>query len=82
MSEKLLHAKVGGPPVDWPDLHIFDMDTGLEITKVCEVSVKEPFGTGWLVRYANNSDGNMYLDESGHELAKERLTGRYEIRRL
>lgn len=41
MSDKpILYACVGGPPKNWRDLIVVDLDTGLEITGVFEADQK------------------------------------------
>lgn len=78
MSEPITYAKSGGPPDDWCDLRIFDMESGREVKDVYEVNVTE----GWLLRYQTNERGMYFTDPAnpGH-VAVERLTGRFEIRR-
>lgn len=78
MTEALTYAVVGGPPDDWNGLTIFDLDTWKEVKEVIEANTVE----GWLVRLRRNDDGQFFIDpEHSDEVAKERLTGRFEIRR-
>lgn len=71
---QLTYAVVGGPPVDWHGLRVFDA-TGAEMERVVEVDATE----GWLVR--------MKLDEHGHpftendEVVTERIEGQFTIKR-
>jgi hypothetical protein len=77
-GEPITYAKAGGPPDDWHGLKIYDLDTGQEVTQAEEVNAAE----GWLIRAKLNDRGMIYIDpEKGDEIARERLEGRYEIRR-
>lgn len=73
----ITYAKAGGPPDDWCGLKVFDLDTGEEVTEVDEVNAAE----GWLVRAKTDENGNIFLDETGLEIGRERLSGHFEIRR-
>ncbi len=79
MSETITYAKVDGPPDDWFDLRIIDLDTGLELKDVVEVNAAK----GWLIRATRNEAGELYVVGSGEgaEIARERIGGRFEIRR-
>lgn len=70
----LTYAVVGGPPVDWHGLRVFDAD-GNEIENVVEVNAAE----GWLIRCKVDENGNVYAE--GDEVARERITGAFTIKR-
>ena len=73
----LTYAIVGGPPEDWRGLVIVDLETGREVRDVVEVNSAE----GWLIRFRRNEQGHVYLDpDRPDEAARERLTGKFEIR--
>jgi hypothetical protein len=77
MAEPITYANAGGPPANWHGLRIFDLESGQEVTQVVEVNTVE----GWLIRYKLNEEGRLYLDpENPEQAARERLTGRFEIR--
>lgn len=75
MAEPLTYAKVYGPPDTWYDCRIFDLDTGEEIDRVLEVNAAE----GWVIRFAVDANGHPI--RNGDDWARERLDGRFEIRR-
>jgi hypothetical protein len=77
LEEPITYAVVGGPPADWYGLRIFDLDSGAEVTKVVEVNATE----GWVIRNKEDAQGYAYLDEDTGDIARERVTGRFEIRR-
>lgn len=78
MDDPIIYAKVGGPPHDWQNVKIIDLDTGAAIDLVHEVNTSE----GWLVRSKRNAEGSIYADPDGSgEVARERIEGRFEIRR-
>jgi len=78
MSDPITYAKAGGPPDDWHGLRVFDLDTGAEIERVEEVNAAE----GWLIRANLDERGYVYPDpEKPDEIARERIKGRFEIRR-
>lgn len=78
MTEPLTYAVVGGPPDDWNGLLVFDLDSGEEVREVIEVDTSE----GWLVRLKRDENGQFFIDpDAPDEAAKERLEGRFEIRR-
>lgn len=70
------YAKAGGPPEDWKDLRVFNLDTGLEVRSVTEVNTAE----GWVVRMRRDLDGGIIVENG--EIATERLEGRFAIRRI
>jgi hypothetical protein len=71
----ITYAKAGEAPADRGDLHVFDLSTGAEVKDVSEVNAAE----GWLIRAKRNAEGELFLD--GDEVARERIVGRFEIRR-
>lgn len=74
----LTYAVVGGPPRNWHDLFVVDLDTQKEISRAVEVNTTE----GWLVRFKEGPDGRIQKDANGTGgPIKERVTGRFEIRR-
>ncbi|MCX7585018.1 hypothetical protein [Phenylobacterium sp. 58.2.17] len=78
MGEAIMYAKVDGPPDDWASLQIVDLDSGEEVHRVLEVNA----GEGWLVRACRDEAGMIYTNpEKPDEIATERITGRFEIRR-
>lgn len=70
------YAKVGGPPNNWRGLRIVDLDTGAEIRRVIEVDADR----GWLIRLVTDENGRLKLNDTRTEVARERVTGRFEIR--
>lgn len=66
------HAKVGGPPYDWMELLVVDLDTGCIIHNLEEVNTEE----GVLRRRSDVLPKN--LDEWPIEIVQ----GRFEIRRI
>jgi len=70
----ITYAKVGGPPDNWWELRVLDLDTGKFITEVIEVNTAE----GWLVRYKTDENGQPII--SGLNWARERVEGNFEIR--
>lgn len=75
MTEAIPYAKVDGPPDDWRGLRIFNLANGREIVDVVEVSAEG----GWLIRARRNKHGELIARRD--RVAKERLRGRFEIRR-
>lgn len=70
MSAKpLLYAKAGGPPDNWMDLRVIDLDTGQDVQDALEVNVTE----GWMIRYKRP------LEHGPHGPATERVTGRFHL---
>jgi len=47
MSEKLTYAKVDGPPDDWQNLTVTNLDTGEPVLEVREVNTVE----GWVIKF-------------------------------
>lgn len=70
----LSYAVVGGPPDDWHGLSVFDA-VGNEVKDVIEVNAAE----GWLIRHRRDDQGNVFVE--GDEVAKERITGTFTIKR-
>lgn len=76
--QPITYAVVDGPPDDWRGLKIFDLDTGEEVDHVIEVNATE----GWLIRYRKDERGYIFPDpDQPEEAARERITGRFQIRR-
>lgn len=78
MTDKpITYAKVDGPPDNWRGIRIFDLDTGLEVSRVEECNTVE----GWLIRAKLNEDGQIYTVGEGDdaEIARERVEGRFLI---
>ena len=69
------YAKVGGPPEDWYNWSVIDKDTGLEVSNVVEVNVKE----GWIIKNAVNERGEKFIDPEKDGIAKETRYGNYKI---
>lgn len=74
MSEPITYAKAGETP-GAPDLHVYNLDTGLEVLHVNEVNTLE----GWVIHYVRTADGGLLVE--GDEFVQRRVTGRFEIRR-
>lgn len=74
---EITYAKVGGPPEGWRDLRVVDLDTGTELGGVLEVNTAE----GWLVRHVKDESGYFKIDKVKGQWVKERITGRFGIRR-
>lgn len=78
MGKKLIptgykYAKQGGPPKDWPELVVRDVDKGILIHQVLEINVEE----GWLDRMVDSVPEDRRIDT----WPSERLEGNFEIMR-
>lgn len=77
-DETLTYVKSGGPPDDWRDVQIFDLDAGKYLYGVVEVDAV----AGWAIRLATNARGHFYSDpENPEQMARERIEGCFEISR-
>lgn len=70
----ITYAKVGGPPDNWHEIEIIDLDSGKQLKGVVEVNTAE----GWVIAYKDGPDGKPVIE--GDEVVKERIAGRFEIR--
>lgn len=69
MSEVLTYAVVGGPPDDWAELEVINLDSGLPVEFCVEVNTVE----GWVIVSVRN--------EARTRFDNVRIEGRFEIRR-
>lgn len=71
------YAKVGGPPDNWSQMLITDLETGEQVDNVVEVNADE----GWLIRQVVDEDGHPVLDGEGDDrhIRQERIEGLFEI---
>ncbi len=76
-SGPITYAKVDGPPPEWRDLRIIDLETQREMTLVIEIDTQ----AGWLRRYQRDERGRIAID-GRREAIIERVTGRFRIERL
>ena len=74
-EQTVTYAKVGGPPWDYWNYEVFDVDTGHRVAGVIEVDASH----GWLRRHKCDKDGYKYVENN--KVAEERLCGRFEIKR-
>lgn len=71
-------AGVSPDPFPYQMLHVFNLDTGQEVLDVVEVNTSE----GWLVAYKRDARGLVYeCPDNPGEAARQRVEGRFEIRR-
>lgn len=88
MSEPITYAKVHGPPDNWYGLEIIDLETGLKVSNVVKVDT----AAGWVERLTGNviydevdvttaADEYRRFARGSATLERERLRGRFEIRR-
>lgn len=74
-TERVTYAKIGGPPDDWQQLTIVDLDTGRHLDNVIEIDT----ANGWAIVYPKDEAGR-FLERDGRWIT-EMITGRFEIRR-
>lgn len=77
----ITYSKVGGPPVNWHNLKVIDLDTGKEITNVIEVDCEKE----WLLRYPDKpidfcaGDPECAKCSKKPHIRTERLTGNFTL---
>ena len=64
-SEVITYAKIGGPPVHWHELQIYERVGGelVEVTMVVEVDTIE----GFVVRMVTDEQGKAQVNPNNHE---------------
>ena len=65
-------VKIGGPPDDWIELSVLDLDTGCLIYQVQEINAEE----GWLDRLVDK------VPEDINKWPMERLCGKFQVVRV
>ncbi|NIJ40369.1 hypothetical protein FHS78_000639 [Parvibaculum indicum] len=73
----ITYAKAGGPPEDWTNIEVVDIQTGNVIDYVVEVDTI----AGWLRKYKTDENGKLALLPDGKTPQIEALCGRFAIRR-
>lgn len=73
MSDEITYAKVGGPPDDWANLIVTDLDTGKEAGRVIEVNTVE----GWIKRWPDSIPAGL----RHRDWPVETIQGRFSITR-
>lgn len=73
MAEPILYAKAGGPPRNWSDLDVVDLETRSVIGDVIECDARN----GWLIRFDRGPDGRFRRE--GSCAARVRVEGRFAI---
>lgn len=72
---QITFARVDGPPHNWRSLKITNLATGTEVRDVVEVDTEERY----LIRLRRDPRGELVLAENKQEVARERITGDFEI---
>lgn len=73
MSDEITYAKVNGPPDDWMNLKVTDLDTGKEAGRVIEVNTVE----GWIKRWPDPIPAGL----RHRDWPVETIYGRFSITR-
>lgn len=69
----ITYAKAGETPANWPELTVFNVDTGEEITTCVEINTIE----GWMIRFMRHENGSMVIEDG--RLKEERIEGNFRI---
>lgn len=69
----ITYAKVGGPPANWQDLDIKNLDTGKPVRECVEINTED----GWALVYAHDDDGTLIIRDD--EIVKKRIEGHFQI---
>lgn len=71
------YAKAGGPPDDWTEMQVFNVETGLLVPDVYEVNTVE----GWVEVYPRDERGRSVLSSDGRMAMTERIPGNFRLQR-